>query len=177
MIGRRAFIRNSAIGAGAFLFTRATPFSAATSSGIDSRIEVLLDEPLGTISPNIYGHFAEHLGGVIYAGIWVGPNSKVPNVDGIRKDLIEQMRRIKAPVVRYPGGCFADSYDWRDGIGPADKRPWRSNFWGDIESASSPAFQPRVEARFLGSDPLFPRRGFRLVGHQACRLAKHEVCS
>ena len=139
MIGRRAFIRNSAIGAGAFLFTRATPFSAATSSGIDSRIEVLLDEPLGTISPNIYGHFAEHLGGVIYDGIWVGPNSKVPNVDGIRKDLIEQIRRIKAPVVRYPGGCFADSYDWRDGIRPADKRPRRSNFWADIESASSPA--------------------------------------
>ena len=139
MIGRREFLRNSAMGAGALLFTRATPFSFAASSGVDSRVEVLLDEPLGTISPNLYGHFAEHLGGVIYDGIWVGPNSKVPNIDGLRKDLVEQMRKIKAPVVRYPGGCFADSYDWRDGIGPADKRPRRSNFWGDIESPTSPA--------------------------------------
>jgi len=139
VIGRREFLRNSAMGAGALLFTRATPFSFAASSGVDSRVEVLLDEPLGTISPNLYGHFAEHLGGVIYDGIWVGPNSKVPNIDGLRKDLVEQMRKIKAPVVRYPGGCFADSYDWRDGIGPADKRPRRSNFWGDIESPTSPA--------------------------------------
>ena len=97
--------------------------------GDDSRIEVLLGEPLGTISPNIYGHFAENLGGVIYDGIWVGEKSKVPNVNGIRKELVEEMRKIKAPVVRYPGGCFADSYDWRDGIGPADKRPRRTNFW------------------------------------------------
>jgi len=76
----------------------------------DSRIEILLDEPQGTIPPNIYGHFAEHLGGVIYDGLWVGPTSKVPNVDGLRHDVIEHMKKIKAPVVRYPGGCFADSY-------------------------------------------------------------------
>jgi alpha-N-arabinofuranosidase len=100
------------VGAGALLLTRSTPFAGASDSGgTDSRIEVLLGEPLGTISPDIYGHFTEHLGGVIYDGIWVGPNSKVPNVDGIRKELIEHMRKIKAPVVRYPGGCFADSYD------------------------------------------------------------------
>lgn len=140
MVGRREFIRNSVVGAGALLLTRSTPFAGASDSGgTDSRIEVLLGEPLGTISPDIYGHFTEHLGGVIYDGIWVGPNSKVPNVDGIRKELVEHMRKIKAPVVRYPGGCFADSYDWRDGVGPADKRPRRSNFWGDIESPSSPA--------------------------------------
>jgi len=127
------------MGAGCFLFSRTPPFAAASPTAADSRIEVLLGEPLGTISPNIYGHFAENLSGVIYDGIWVGENSKVPNLNGIRKELVEEMRKIKAPVLRYPGGCFADSYDWRDGIGPADKRPRRTNFWAQEESASSPA--------------------------------------
>ena len=113
------------------------PVRRATASA-DSRIEVLLDEPLGTISPNIYGHFTEHLGGVIYDGVWVGENSPVPNVNGIRKRLVEELRKIKAPVVRYPGGCFADSYNWRDGVGPADQRPRRTNFWADAESANPP---------------------------------------
>jgi alpha-L-arabinofuranosidase len=63
----------------------------------------------------------------------------VPNVDGIRKELIDEMRKIKAPVVRFPGGCFADSYDWRDGIGPADKRPRRTNFWNGGEAPEAPA--------------------------------------
>ncbi len=139
LIGRREFIRSSVMGASCFLFSRTAPFAGASPAGADSRIEVLLGEPLGTISPNIYGHFAENLGGVIYDGIWVGENSAVPNVNGIRKELVEEMRKIKAPVVRYPGGCFADSYDWRDGIGPADKRPRRTNFWAQEESAAGPA--------------------------------------
>ena len=138
-IGRREFIRGSVLGAGGLLFSRAAPFALASPNGADSRIEVLLAEPLGTISPNIYGHFAENLGGVIYDGIWVGENSKVANLNGIRKALVEEMRKIKAPVVRYPGGCFADSYDWRDGIGPADKRPRRTNFWEQEESSAAPA--------------------------------------
>jgi alpha-N-arabinofuranosidase len=138
MIDRRKFIHNSALGAGAFLLTRNSPLAvAATSTGPDSRIEILLAETLGTISPNIYGHFAENLSGVIYDGIWVGENSKIPNVNGIRKELIDEMRKIKPPVVRYPGGCFADSYDWRDGVGAVDKRPRRTNFWAAGEAASS----------------------------------------
>lgn len=139
MLGRRQFIRNTIAGTGALLFSRYSPFAGATDSSSDSRIEVLLSEPLGTISPNIYGHFAENLSGVIYDGIWVGQNSKVPNVSGIRKELVDEMRKIKAPVVRFPGGCFADSYDWRDGIGPSDKRPRRTNFWSFGETASAPA--------------------------------------
>jgi alpha-N-arabinofuranosidase len=126
------------VGAGCFLFSRSAPFAATGPAGADSRIEVLPGEPLGEISPNIYGHFAENLGGVIYDGIWVGENSKVPNLNGIRKELVDEMRKIKAPVVRYPGGCFADSYDWRDGIGPADKRPRRTNFWEQEESSAGP---------------------------------------
>ncbi len=102
-----------------------------TAQGADSRIEVLTGEPVGTIAPEIYGHFAEHLGGVIYDGIWVGEKSKIPNIAGIRKALIDALLKIKPSVIRWPGGCFADSYDWRDGIGPRDKRPRRTNFWVD----------------------------------------------
>jgi alpha-N-arabinofuranosidase len=140
VIGRREFIRKSAAGAGVALAAKTlSPFAWAGSKDSDARIEILMDEPLGTISPNIYGHFAENLSGVIYDGIWVGPKSKVPNVDGIRKELIDEMRKIKPPVVRFPGGCFADSYDWRDGIGPAEKRPRRTNFWAGGEAPQAPA--------------------------------------
>lgn len=140
MIGRRRFLRTSLAGAGAVVAAKASlPLAWAQSSASDSRIEVLANEPLGTISPNIYGHFTENLSGVIYDGIWVGPNSKVPNVDGIRKELIDEMIKIKPPVVRFPGGCFADSYDWRDGVGPADKRPRRTNFWNGGEASGTPA--------------------------------------
>jgi alpha-N-arabinofuranosidase len=120
---RRDFLTGSAAAAvGVLLAPR-------TSHAADARIEILLDEPIGTIAPEIYGHFAEHLGGVVYDGIWVGENSKIPNVGGIRRELIERLRQIQAPVVRWPGGCFADSYDWRDGVGPMSERPTRTNFW------------------------------------------------
>jgi alpha-N-arabinofuranosidase len=124
---RRDFVRTALAGAAGLVFSRYANTSALAQS-LDSRIEILLDETEGPISPNIYGHFAENLGGVIYDGVWVGPKSKVPHIDGIRKDLVDHMRKIKAPVIRFPGGCFADSYDWRDGLGPADRRPRRTNF-------------------------------------------------
>src|ERR1700727_277603 len=73
-----------------------------------SHIEVLVDEPIATIAPEIYGHFTEHLGSVIYDGIYVGEKSSIPNVHGIRKELVEKLKAIKAPVIRWPGGCFAD---------------------------------------------------------------------
>ena len=140
MINRRDFVRNGALGTTAAILAPRSMWAASRSSRTaDSRIEVLFDEPLGTISPNIYGHFAENLGGVLYDGIWVGENFRVANVDGLRKNLIDHMRKIKAPVIRYPGGCFADSYDWRDGIGPADKRPRRTNFWANEETGKAPA--------------------------------------
>ena len=135
MMKRREFLRNTAAAAGVLVFNSA-PLSFAQNP--DARIEVMLDEPLGIIDPNIYGHFAENLSGVIYDGIWVGENSKVPNINGIRKELVEEMRKIKPPIVRFPGGCFADSYDWRDGVGPVDKRPRRTNFWNGEEIPSAP---------------------------------------
>ncbi|MGB8660330.1 MAG: alpha-L-arabinofuranosidase C-terminal domain-containing protein [Candidatus Acidiferrum sp.] len=139
MIRRRDFLQQGALGAAAFLATPKMGWAATTSARTpDSRIEVLFDEPLGTISPNIYGHFTENLGGVFYDGIWVGEKSPVPNIGGLRKSLIEHMRKIKASVIRYPGGCFADSYDWRDGVGPVEKRPRRTNFWANAESDNAP---------------------------------------
>jgi alpha-N-arabinofuranosidase len=152
MIGRREFVRNSAMGAVAFVLGRPARLSGVIgSSPADSRIEVLLGEVLGTISPNIYGHFLEHLGGVIYDGVWVGESSKIANIKGIRKDLVDEMRKIKAPVVRYPGGCFADSYDWRDGVGPVEQRPRRTNFWEEAETSASPA-NHRYESNRFGTD-------------------------
>lgn len=140
MMKRRQFIQAGLAGAGALAASRISfPLAWTQASTSDSRIEVLTKEPLGTISPNFYGHFTENLSGVIYDGIWVGPNSKVPNIGGIRKELVDELRKIKAPVVRFPGGCFADSYDWRDGVGPADKRPRRTNFWNQGETADAPA--------------------------------------
>jgi alpha-N-arabinofuranosidase len=128
MINRRELLRGASLIAGASLLSK---IHAAVPASPAARIEVLLNERLGAISPNIYGHFVENLGGVVYDGVWVGHDSKVPNVDGIRKDLVDNLRRIKAPVVRWPGGCFADQYDWKDGIGPSNKRPVRTNFWAE----------------------------------------------
>src|ERR1041384_7302778 len=84
--------------------TSAFRSSIRQSQSVDSRIEILLGEPIGRIAPEIYGHFAEHLGGVIYDGIWVGEGSKVPNVGGVRRALADALRVIKPSVIRWPGG-------------------------------------------------------------------------
>jgi alpha-N-arabinofuranosidase len=85
------------------------------------------------ISRNIYGHFAEHLGRCIYDGFYVGESSKIPNTNGVRNDIINALKKMKIPVLRWPGGCFADTYHWKDGIGPKDKRPSMVNrWWGGV---------------------------------------------
>ncbi|HEY3026534.1 MAG TPA: alpha-L-arabinofuranosidase C-terminal domain-containing protein [Pyrinomonadaceae bacterium] len=127
-VKRREFLRGAVAISAGLVASRATGF-ARSARAADSRIEVLIDEEIGTINREIYGHFAEHLGGVVYDGIWVGENSKVPNTGGIRTALVEALKRINAPVIRWPGGCFADSYDWRDGTGSRSSRPRRTNFW------------------------------------------------
>lgn len=91
-----------------------------------------------TINKNIYGHFSEHLGHCIYGGFWVGENSKIPNTRGIRNDIVEALKRIRIPVLRWPGGCFADEYHWKDGIGPREKRPSMINTnWGGVTEDNS----------------------------------------
>jgi alpha-N-arabinofuranosidase len=118
-----------------------------------ARIDILPDEPIGTISPNIYGHFTEHLGGCIYDGIWVGEQSKIPNIGGIRKELVDNLKRLRPPVIRWPGGCFADSYDWRDGVGPRNKRPRRTNFWMvDDYLAKAPDGPQKYEPNHFGTN-------------------------
>ena len=74
------------------------------------------------IEPEIYGHFSEHLGRCIYEGIYVGEKSEIPNVNGMRTDVVDALKELKVPVLRWPGGCFADEYHWMDGIGPKEKR-------------------------------------------------------
>ena len=108
---------------------------AASATGVHASptvdITVHADRPGALIHPEIYGQFAEQLGHGIYGGIWVGENSPIPNIKGYRKDVVEALKAIKVPVIRWPGGCFADQYDWRDGIGPRNKRPVRMNgSWG-----------------------------------------------
>jgi alpha-L-arabinofuranosidase len=86
-----------------------------------------------TISKNIYGHFAEHLGRCIYEGIWVGDDSKIANRRGIRKDTVKALKNLNVPVLRWPGGCFADEYHWKDGVGPRKRRPKITNtHWGGV---------------------------------------------
>lgn len=88
---------------------------------------------LGKINKDIYGNFAEHLGRCVYGGIWVGEDSDIPNTRGIRNDVVQALKKMKLPMLRWPGGCFADTYHWKDGIGPKDERPARVNmFWGDV---------------------------------------------
>ena len=91
------------------------------------------DQPGPVINRNIYGQFAEHLGSCIYGGIWVGPDSPIPNTRGMRNDVIAALKNLSVPVLRWPGGCFADEYHWRDGIGPREKRPAMINtHWGGV---------------------------------------------
>ena len=90
-------------------------------------------KPGARIEPAIYSQFAEHLGRGIYEGVWVGEDSTIPNTNGYRNDVLAALKHIKVPAVRWPGGCFADEYDWRDGIGPRAKRPVRINtHWGGV---------------------------------------------
>ena len=92
----------------------------------------------GRIEPEIYGHFSEHLGRCIYEGIYVGENSEIPNVNGMRTDVVDALKELKVPVLRWPGGCFADEYHWRDGIGPKEKRKKMINtHWGGVVEDNS----------------------------------------
>jgi alpha-L-arabinofuranosidase len=137
---RRAFIGTAAAGVtGSWLASRVPGLRAQPA---DSRLEILVGEPIGTIAPEIYGHFVEHLGGVVYDGIWVGEQSKIPHVNGMRKALVDELKKIRPPVIRWPGGCFADSYDWRDGIGAPATRPRRTDFWADTRPSLNRSATP-----------------------------------
>ena len=137
---RRKLLRLSA-SATAGLLAGMRPALAA-----DAEIEITPQEHGPEISRHIYGHFIEHLGGVIYDGIWVGRNSRIANIGGIRKQFVDDMKRIGAPNYRWPGGCFADGYHWRDGIGTTAKRPRTYNYW----QASMPPGLDHTETNEFG---------------------------
>ncbi len=124
-------------------------------SNLAARVAINPSDPIARINPNIYGHFAEHLGRCIYDGAWVGPDSPIPNTDGFRDDVIEALRRLKPPVIRWPGGCFADDYHWQDGIGPRAERPRRINIhWGEVTETNQVGTQEFVHlCRLVGAEP------------------------
>src|SRR6478672_6958142 len=97
------------------------------------QLSVDTSKPGPKIDRNLFGQFAEHLGYGVYDGIWVGPDSTIPNTRGIRNDVVAALKALKVPNIRWPGGCFADDYHWRKGIGPADKRAATVNpDWGGV---------------------------------------------
>ncbi|MDR1688123.1 MAG: alpha-N-arabinofuranosidase [Clostridiales bacterium] len=103
-----------------------------------SRLIINCNKKGGKINKEIYGHFSEHLGRCIYGGIYVGENSEIPNVKGMRSDVVEALKKIKLPVLRWPGGCFADEYHWMDGIGAKEKRKKMINtHWGGVVEDNS----------------------------------------
>ncbi len=158
-IDRRVVLRRLALagiaGGGMAAAPRLIKARGASSSA-DLSVNVLLDEAIGTIQPAVYGQFAEHIGGVIYDGIWVGRDSKIANTDGVRQAIIDHVKNLGPVVVRWPGGCFADRYHWRDGIGPPRQRPRRFGRWR--EETESNQFGTHEFIRFCrlcGVEPYF----------------------
>ena len=105
----------------------------AVAADADTTVIVRADRPGPTIDKNVYAQFSEHLGSGIYGGVFVGEDSPIPNTRGLRNDVIAALRELRVPMVRWPGGCFADEYHWRDGIGPRERRAVRINTnWGGV---------------------------------------------
>ncbi len=121
----------------------------------DVQLTVHPDQAQNVIPKEIYGQFAEHLGRCIYGGIWVGPDSNIPNVQGYRKDVFEALKALEVPVMRWPGGCFADEYHWMDGIGPRDQRPSmvNTNWGGTTEDNSFGTHEFLDLCELLGCEP------------------------
>jgi alpha-L-arabinofuranosidase len=132
----------------------ALPSVAKPAASFGAQLTIRADKPLAKIDRNIYGSFAEHLGRGIYEGIWVGEGSPIPNTRGIRNDVIAALRNLKLPVLRWPGGCFADEYHWRDGIGPRKQRPRRANTsWGGIETNAFGLHEFMDLVELIGAQP------------------------
>lgn len=144
-------------GAAATTFLALTARRALSWQSQEQHINIETNVAIGTIRPELHGQFAEHLGSCIYGGLWVGRDSTIPNINGYRKQAVEYLRPLSIPVLRWPGGCFADDYHWRDGIGPASKRPKRVNIhWGNYTEDNSFGTHEFVGlCRLLGAEPYF----------------------
>ncbi len=130
-------------------------FLTQTFAQVTARVYVNGHDPKIIISKNIYGHFSEHLGRCIYDGFWVGDSINVPKKERIRMDVVEALKKIQIPVLRWPGGCFADEYHWRDGIGPRNQRPKMVNTnWGGVVEDNSFGTNEFLElCSLLGCEP------------------------
>ena len=113
------------------------------------------DQKKWKIEKEVYGNFSEHLGRCIYEGVYVGENSEIPNVNGMRTDVVEALKEMKLPVLRWPGGCFADEYHWKDGIGPKETRKKMINtHWGGVVEDNSFGTHEFFElCRQIGCEP------------------------
>ena len=140
LIRRRRRVSGALLLAAAFISGSA----AQAADAVQVTVTIHADKPGETINPNVYGQFAEHLGTGIDGGIWVGPSSPIPNIRGYRRDVVEALQRLKVPVVRWPGGCFADIYRWRDGIGPRASRPDTLNKWWGKYRRDEPVRHARI---------------------------------
>jgi alpha-L-arabinofuranosidase len=127
--------------------------ASAPAQTVEARLTIGTQDAGPRIEPTVYGHFVEHLGRGVYEGLWVGPESKIPNTRGWRNDLVAALRNVGVPVMRWPGGCFADDYDWRDGIGAPAKRPVRVNrWWGGVDTNRVGTHEFMDLAEQLGSE-------------------------
>ncbi|MAW98871.1 MAG: alpha-N-arabinofuranosidase [Sphingomonas sp.] len=120
------------------LVLAAPAFAQSSGAPATDAVTVHADRPGPEYNKRLFGQFAEHLGHGIYGGIWVGEDSKIPNIHGYRTDVVNALKAINVPEIRWPGGCFADEYYWREGIGPKDKRPVKVNTnWGGVTEDNS----------------------------------------
>ncbi len=151
---RREFLKTSFLAGAAAMIAPKSVFSQVA----ESKIEILINEPIAQINKDLYSHFVEHLGAVVYDGIWVGEKSKIRNYKGVRADLVDNLKKLNPGVIRYPGGCFADQYDWRDGVGERSKRPTRVNFWADTKYKTTKNYEDleggpqKYESNNFGTD-------------------------
>lgn len=124
-------------------------------SQLTSTVNIDFEHEGDIIPRELYGQFSEHLGQCIYGGLWVGENSQIPNENGYRKDVLEALKKLKVPVLRWPGGCFADEYHWMDGIGPREKRPTmvNNNWGGTVEDNSFGTHEFLNLCEILGCEP------------------------
>ena len=131
----------------------ALAFTTGAGAAEHVKATVHADQAGAKINREIYGQFSEHLGSCIYGGLWVGENSPIPNINGYRKDVFEALKALKVPVLRWPGGCFADDYHWMDGIGPKDQRPsLRNNNWGGTIEDNSFGTHEFLWVEYMTSD-------------------------
>jgi alpha-L-arabinofuranosidase len=131
-------------------------FQLSAQKSPQATLTVQVNEGNTTISKHIYGHFSEHLGRCIYGGIWVGEDSDIPNIQGYRKDVFEALKNLNIPNLRWPGGCFADEYHWKDGIGPKEDRPEMVNtHWGGVVEDNSFGTNEFLDfCNLLGTEPV-----------------------